>query len=256
MKIIDVNASFGFWPSQPFPYSDLQQFEEVYARNGVDEVWVSAVESILFPDPDVYDFALFDALKQFSRFRAVKTVNPLLANWQQSCERAIAEHDIKALKLYPNYQGYTLNHRETLRLCEFAAERDLPILISMRVNDERNQPTCLQVRPVDCGALVELAHTVPQASFIALCAYNNELGTLIQAENILADIAFIDEEDPLLMACAEFPVSRLVFGSHGPFLYPEAAVFKATYSQIPSEDIAKITSGNLRGLARGAVAPA
>lgn len=249
MKTIDVNAAVGFWPLQPFPYQSLEELDDVFERNGVDEVWISAVESILFPEPDTHDFALFERTASFSRFRNVKTVNPLLANWRQSCEVAMEQHSIKALKIFPNYHDYPLNHAEVIRLCNFASAHDLPVLVALRVNDERNQPACLQMAPVSTSALVELANTTPATTFIALCAYSGELAALSPADNIMVDLSFIDGEDPALAASEVIPPARLVYGSHAPFLYVESAAYKIDYSDLPPGELLSIASGNIEALA-------
>lgn len=245
MKTIDINAAYGFWPIQRSPYTSLAHLDAVLARNGVEEAWVSAVESILFPEPDTYDFALFEQLEAFPRLRGAKTVNPLLANWRAGCQKALERHSIKALKLFLNYHDCTLNHPEVAQVCDFAAQHDLPVLISLRLNDERNQPACLQVAPVDVHAISELALAMPQTTFIVLCALMHELAPLAELTNVMADIAFLDDEDPLVTAAALFPPSRLVYGSHAPFMYPESATFKIDYSQLPAEELQQIASGNI-----------
>ncbi len=243
-KIIDVNASFGFWPTQKFPYRNLEDLNAAYERNQIDEVWLSAVESILFPDPDEFDLPLFEEMQNFPRFKPVKTVNPLLANWKASLEESIRDFPLAAIKIYPNYHDYPINLGELKKLAQVAGDNNLPLLVSMRVNDERNQPTALQVRGVTPGNICSLANSCPQTSIIALCAYISEIAALHTAPNIKTDISFLDYEDTLVYAANVGDVSKLVFGTHSAFLYPEAAAYKLRYSLI-SDEAKAVIAGNI-----------
>ncbi|HWL55019.1 MAG TPA: hypothetical protein VNQ90_21430 [Chthoniobacteraceae bacterium] len=248
MKIIDVNASFGFWPLQRFTHQTLDALEEAMARNGITEAWVSAIESILFPDPDEFDLPLFRKLAEFPRFRPVKTVNPLLANWRESCTAALKEFPLAALKIFPNYHGYPLGHVELRQLADFAAEYRLPVLVPLRINDERNQPTALEMTPVDPHGLARLAAEAETTTFVALCATKEEAATLLQSPSrVMTDISFLDGEQPLLLLKHRLKglPPRLLFGSHAPFFYPESSAFKLQYAQLPREEIEGIASGNL-----------
>lgn len=246
MKIIDVNASFGFWPIQHFSISDLAGLDAVYESEGIGEVWLSAVESILFPEPDTYDVSLFERLSGFKRFRPVKTVNPILANWRKSCLSTLNRFPIAALKLFPNYHDYNLTSERLGEVCEFAREHYLPLLIQMRVNDERNQPRFLQVRGVASDELAALSHRYPGVSFIALCAYLDDLKSLADGgDNLLVDLSFLDDGDTIATVAKKISAERIVFGSNAPFLHIKAASLKLQHCPLPVEIQADVASGNL-----------
>ncbi len=254
MKIIDVNGSYGFWPLQRPAYASLVALDAALERNGIDEMWLASMESVLFPDPDEVDLPLFRQLAEFSRFRPVKTVNPLMANWRGSCDKALAEYRVAALRVLPAYHDYPLTLVELRELAHYAAERDLPVLVPLRLNDERNQPAVLQVRPVAAGALADLALKCPQTRFIALCGGIREIQTLVSgARNVLADISYLDAEQALVQAKQTWsiPPERLVFGTHTPFFYPESSTLKLRYSSLTESELEGIASGNLMALAAG-----
>lgn len=232
MKKIDVNAGWGFWPIQHFSTNTLDELNQAYEEAGVGEVWLSAIESILYPEPDTFDFKLFDQIRDSARFRPVKTVNPLLANWRQSTEQALAAHPLAALKLFPNYHGYALNSEAVTEVCRFAAERNLPLLIQMRVNDERNQPICLQVDGVPAEEIVDLSLRVPNCRIIALNAYRGELAILAQGSpNLAADPSFLDGIGVMDYGVETLGTDRFVWGTGAPFLHIQAAVLKLQYWQ-------------------------
>ncbi len=247
MNFTDVNAAAGFWPTQHFSFRTVEALDAALARAGIATAWVSAVESILYPFPEWHDHRLFEALGNFPRLRPVRTVNPLLANWEASCRKDLARTPLAALKLFPGYHGYSLGEPAVAELCQFAGEAGLPLLVALRVNDERNQPTCMQVAPVPATELAALSRAHPQTRFIALCAMGRELPTLAEGgPNLLSDISFLDGADTLARAAAAFPAERLVFGSHAPFLIPHAAKLKVgPLSSLPEATRQAIACGNL-----------
>lgn len=238
MKIIDVNTSWGFWPIQKFPHDTIADLDSQLGRAGIEEAWVSATESVLYPEPDTYDRRLFRKIAEFPRLRGVKTVNPILANWQSQCRRLLESNSPPAaLKIFPNYHGYHLDDSD--EVARYAAAQGLPILVQMRLNDERNQPTFLQVNGVKPQEMAAFSKRHPDTAFIALCPYLGELPVLSEGSgNLYADISFLDGGDVLQQSAEILGRERLMFGSHAPFLYPESAILKIKHSSLSHpEDI-------------------
>lgn len=247
MRIIDVNAGAGFWPIQHFTITDLETLDTAYEAEGIDEVWISAVESILFPEPDTHDFRLFEKLISYRRFRPVKTLNLNLANWRKSCDLAIGSFPIAAFKLFPNYHDFALDSTPVGEACAYAAECSVPVLLQMRVNDERNQPSFLEVGGVSPYDIAALSQRHPKTRFIALCPYIYELDALSHGgSNLMADIAFLDFAETLTTSTEWMPADRLVFGSHAPFLHIKSSVLKVERSALPEADRLGVASHNLK----------
>lgn len=256
MKIIDVNAAFGFWPIQRLSTDSLAKLDAKYASVGVDEVWLSAVESILYPEPDTWDDRLFEQLSAYPRFRAVKTVNPILANWRKSWRDARAP--LAAIKLFPNYHGYALTDENVDEVCAEAARENLPVLIQMRVNDERNQPHFLQVQGVSAGEVAALSRRHPDTRMIALCAYTSEIPALAAGNDLLmADLSFLDsivtlDDEPRTQSVLErhtalLPAHRIVFGSGEAFVHVHSALLKLRHANLPAKATQAIASENAAG---------
>jgi len=246
MRIIDVNAGAGFWPIQAFTDRTLAEQEATSASLGIDEVWLSAIESILFPEPDTQDRALFERIEKFPRFRPVKTVNPLLANWQRSLVETNGRFPLAAMKLFPNYHGYSLQSPAMAQVCATALELSLPLLIQMRVNDERNQPAFLQVPGVDADEIAQLSRTFSDNLFIALCVYNGEVAALARGSaNLLLDFSFLDGCDTFVQYEGILSMDRFVFGSHAPFLHAKAARMKLDHFELSEPTRRAIASENL-----------
>lgn len=246
LDITDINAAWGIWPIQSPGISSLEQFDQEYERLGIRKVWLSAVESILAPEPETKDETLFRRLTKYARFRPVKTVNPLLTNSKASLERAIAQYDIVAIKLFPNYHGYTLDIPAVDELLHLCNSHRLPVLIQMRVNDERNQPPCLQIAATPVDSVVELSLRHPKTVVVALSSYMGELKRLASgSDHLLADISFLDGIRVLELASRHFPVERLVFGTAANWLIPQASALKLAYSRLSEESLSAIAGGAL-----------
>jgi predicted TIM-barrel fold metal-dependent hydrolase len=246
MRIIDVNAGAGFWPIQAFTDRSLVEQESTFASLSIDEVWLSAIESILFPEPDTHDRALFEQLDQFPRFRPVKTINPLLANWQNGLLSAKKQFPLAALKLFPNYHGYSPQSPLMAQVGALARELSLPILIQMRVNDERNQPSFLQVRGVDAAEIAQFSRKFPDQPIIALNAYGGEVAKLADGSpNLLIDFSFLDGCDTFAIFEGILPMNRFIFGSHAPFLLARAARMKLDHFELSDSDRSLVASENL-----------
>lgn len=249
MKTIDVNASFGFWPIQHFTIHDLETLDSVYQTEGIGKVWLSAIESILFPEPDTHDIRLFERLAAYPRFHPVKTLNLSLANWEKSCDLAFRNFPIVALKLFPNYHDYALDSTQVEEVCVCAAERSVPILLQMRVNDERNQPSFLEVGGLQPDNIAALSQRHPKTHFIALCAYIYELDALSRgSRNLMADISFLDFAETLMTSAEWIASERLAFGTHAPFLQIKSAVLKMKHSMLPEAERLGVASRNLAGI--------
>lgn len=246
LQITDTNAVWGVWPIQRTSFPTLHSLDKEYERLGIGEVWLSAAASILAPEPDESDDVLFSQMAVYPRFRPVKTINPILANWESALRQSVAHHGIVAVKLFPTYHGYSLDKPFVDDLCELCAALNLPVLIQIRVNDERNQPDCLQVAGVPTESIANLSIRHPSTSFIALSPYLSELDSLAGGgENLRADLSYLDAIKPLERAKQRLPISRLVFGSGALWLVPNAARLKLDYCKLPQEEIAAIAAENL-----------
>ncbi|MCC6424567.1 MAG: hypothetical protein IT447_13920 [Phycisphaerales bacterium] len=246
MRTIDVNAGAGFWPIQAFTDRNLAEQEKTFSSLAIDEVWLSAIESILFPEPDTHDLALFERLTDFPRFRPVKTVNPLLANWRRALVDAKRRFPLSAIKLFPNYHGYSLQSPLMMEVCAAASELSLPILIQMRVNDERNQPIFMQVRGVDAAEVAQFSRQFSALPTIALCPYGGEIARLAEGStNLLVDFSFLDGCDTFASFDGDLPMDRIVFGSHSPFLHAKAARMKLDHFELSDPTRRAIAGDNL-----------
>jgi len=250
--MIDTHVSFGPWPWMDFSSVTAQTLDAHLESEGIQEAWVSATESILFPDPDGPDERLVSAFKPYSRVVPVKTINPVMANWQESLDHALGPLEMRLVKIYPNYHQYSLISPHAMELAARLAERRIPLLIALRVEDERNQYPLMKVASVPVQQIVALAAIHPGLKVLVLGAQMGEIATLTNgADNIFCDIAFAETGNLMDRLVASVPVGQIVFGSHTPFFYTRAAVQKLSGASLNEQTKRAIAINNAKAL-RGA----
>ncbi|HUS47688.1 MAG TPA: amidohydrolase family protein [Phycisphaerae bacterium] len=250
--IIDVNVSLGSWPFQRFDLKTPGQLQRHLRREGIAAAWVSAIDSVLHGDPDVHDELLYAKLLRHDRLHFVKTVHPLLGDWRRSLARWVEEKRIRAVKIFPGYHGYGLGDKRVLEMMAQLRRHRLPLLIQMRLEDERGQHPLMKVAGVPCPEVVRLAKAFPAVPIVALCAYLPEAGTLTKGSpNVHVDLSFMETLDTLKTALTDIPAGQILFGSHTPFLYTRSAVLKLAMANIPSPAVRTIAAGNARRVLKG-----
>lgn len=247
--LIDTNVSLGHWPWMDFTGLTASVLEARLASHGIEQAWVCAADSILFPDPDVTDDRLVSALSPSSRLMPVKTVNPLLGNWRESLSRALGPLGLRLVKIYPNYHRYSLLGPAVVELAARLSREDVPLLIALRVEDERNQYPLMRASPVPVGEIVSLAATHPRLRVLVLGATAGEIAALTAgAPNVSCDISYAETGNIMDRLLSSTSASRLVFGSHTPFFYTQAAVRKLTAASLHEEVRDAIAVENAKAL--------
>jgi predicted TIM-barrel fold metal-dependent hydrolase len=62
------------------------------------------------------------------------------------------------------------------------------------------------------------------------------------------DISFVETLNTVSALLKEIPATRVLFGSHTPFLYTRSAIMKIKAAEISQEDLDAITYGNAQRL--------
>lgn len=246
LSIIDTNVSFGHWPWMDFSDITAQGLQAQFERQGIQEAWISHTESILYPDPDIPDDRLIAAFRSCPNFVPVKTINLLMGNWRESLSRALAL-GMRLVKIYPNYHQYSLLSSAAMEMAAALTEKAIPLLIPLRVEDERNQYPLMKVESVRVDQIISLAAAHPNLRILVLGAQVGEIAQLtLGAANIFCDLSFAETADVMERLLSSAPSQRILFGSHTPFFYTQATVRKLQKSSISEEIKHAIAYGNAR----------
>ena len=245
---IDCNVGFGRWPFARFAEDAPAKLDRLLADNGIEAALVSSIEAILYEEPEEWNRDLARRLRGYPRLLPVPVVNPRV----RSAGSIVAKPDLKAVKLIPNYHVYSLADDRTVELCGALADRGVPVLVQMRVEDERSHYELLKVPGVPVEDVIALARAVPNLAVVALGAYFAEAIPLAQA-GVYVDISFAETLDTLGQLCRKAPAERILFGSHAPWMYPRSAAAKlalATITEEQREAIRWKTASRLFGITR------
>ncbi len=230
--IIDCNVGFGHWPFARFAEDTPAKLDRLLEKDGIGAALVSSAEAVLYEEPEECNEELSKRLARHPRLVCVPVANPRL----RGAESIVARPGLKAVKLIPNYHGYSLRDDRAVAVCEKAAARGIPVLVQMRIEDERSHYELLKVPGVPVDDVIALAERVPTLAVVALCPYYGEAVKLAKVTNVYTDISFVETLDTLGQLCAGVPAGKVLFGSHAPWLYPRAAVAKLELSTIDDAD--------------------
>ena len=249
--LVNVNVGLGHWPFQRFAQRSSAAMARHLAREGMAEAWVSCIDSVLFPDPDETDELLFGRLAGHRLFRFVKTVNPVLGNWRESLAHWVEARGVRVMRVLPNYHQYALSDTLGTAVAEQAVRHRMPLVVPMRLEDERSHYPLMQVPAVPVADILHLANAFPKLRILVLCAYYHETLELTRgASNVWVDFAFSEPVGTVRTMLDHMPATRLCFGSHTPFLCTRAAWMKLESAGLPKRAWAQVAHGNAGALLR------
>lgn len=243
--LIDMNVSCGHWPFQRFATDSLESLSSHLSSTGIQQALVSPVEAALHPDPDEYNGPLLAALSGQKQLIPVPVLNPSLRGWQDRLRDYTGKHGIRAVKVMPNYHLYGLAEDCAQELGHTLNETGTPLLVQIRLEDERNQYPALQIAGVPVDDVCAFARQWPALRIACLCPFLPEAVKLAQgAPNISVDLACVETLDTVASLLDRVPAGRVLFGSHTPFLYTRASVAKLEAARVSADILEDIRHRN------------
>ena len=247
--IIDVNAAVGRWPFCSAQSMTPSRLSSLLAEVGVDVALCTSLEACFHEDPDEDNRRLFRQLSGHQRLHAVPVVNPRMANWPELVERWGLE--APAVKALPSYHDYKLADPRVDALAAELTQRRRPLLVQVRMEDERVQSPAFRVPPVPVADIVALAGRFPRLTVVALGTYLTEASDLLRrAGDVRIDISFLDRLDVVGEIVRRCPPAgrRLLLGTSSPLLHARSAVLKAQTADVSRAVRQAILGGNARRL--------
>lgn len=237
--MIDVNVSLFRWPTRRLPLDEPAQLATYLRQEGVTQAWAGSYEAMLHPDLAGVNLRLADACARHGDglLAPVGAINPQQPDWEEDLRRCVELHQMRVIRLYPNYHGYDLQSPAFARLLELTAARRLIVQIVVRSEDPRTQHRMLQVPDVNPRPLIEWASKWRDLRIVLLNAQpacNAELqSSLVKAGQVYFDIAMQEGAEGLTRLQKSVPPDRILFGSHAPFYAWRSAALKLTESDLP-----------------------
>jgi hypothetical protein len=233
--LIDAHAHLGTWPFALQPERSAPAFAAHLRAQGIGRAIVSHLGAVLAPDPGPSNRTLFAAVRRTPALIPLPTLNPALANWREELDACCAAAPLRAVKIIPNYHNYSL---ASSRLADFTAAlraRRLRLVIQVRLEDERHRYFALRIKGVPVSQLAGFLEKFSATHPLLLGLYLPELRELSSvASNFSVDTACAEWEESLVEIRKALPASRILFGSHSPFLNTRAEVDKLRLARLPA----------------------
>lgn len=252
--LIDVNVHLGHWPLRGLPAEGPEDLVTLLRDHGVGQAWTGSFDALLHKDLGAVNARLADDCRRHGRGLLVPmgTVNPRAPDWEEEARRCFEAHRMPGLRLFPNYHGYTLDDDGLLRLLHMAADRGVVVQLALLMEDERMMHPLLRVVPVDPAPLIEVVRQVPKLRLVLLNALGKvraqPLLRLVAAGDVAFDIATLEGVAGIEQLLGQVPLDRLLFGSHAPLYYFEAAALKLKESNLSQAQLLAIRSSNAQRL--------
>ncbi len=246
--IIDCNAHLGYWPFRHVRDSQPDEFVALMDSRGIGQAWVAPFQGVLYGDVRPANDWLIKAIGAYGeRLIPHAAINPNFPEWERDFEEAVAAGFV-GLRLYPNYHSYELGGSCMADALAAAGDCGMTAGIHLRMYDERlHHPRCM-VPAADVkgiGAVAEQFAQVP----IVLCNIKTLEIQGIAADvrrlpNLHVEISNLEGVGAVEKLVAEVGAESVVFGTHAPYQYMDAALLKMRESQLSGEDGAAVFHGN------------
>ena len=253
-RIIDVNVNLSRWPTRRFPLDETASLVAKLRAHGVAEAWAGSFDGLFHKDLAAVNARLAGECREAKGVRLVPfgSVNPLLPDWEDDLRRCAEEHRMPGIRLHPNYHGYALDHPEFARLLGLAAERRLVVALAPVMEDARMMHPLLRVPPVDMAPLAALVERTPGLRLAILNApaslRGEALKTRLGAGEVYLDTSMVEGVAGVESLLEDIPPGRVLFGSHAPFFYFEAALLKFKESTLTEPQVRAVREENARRL--------
>lgn len=256
--IIDTHVNLFHWPFRRLPFDKPEQLTAKLRSLGVVQAWAGSFEGLLHRDLAAVNARLAAACRRHGAglFKPFGSINLTLPDWREEVRRCAGEHGMAGIRLHPNHHGHTLEHPAFAELLELAAESGLLVQLAASTEDTRTQHPLTQVADVDLRPLPALLAAHPRARVQLLNHKPSAALTsaLVQAPNLWFDIARTEATDGVQRLVQWAGRERVLFGSHAPFLIPEAALIRVEEALLAGMDAAvadALLHGNAQTLLPG-----
>lgn len=253
-QITDSNVSLFHWPFRRLPLDDVNLLLTKLRSLDITQAWAGSFEGVLHRDIAAVNRRLASVCRKHSDLVPIGSINPMLPGWENDLRACHEEYDMPGVRLHPNYHGYTLDDPRFGSLLQQATSAGCFVQIAVAMEDTRTQHEKLRVADVDLTTLPEVVARVDGARVQML---NHRLRGTLLAElaatpGIYFDTARVDSTDGVPTLMKNVPPGRVLFGTHAPFLIPEAALIRVHESdQLDATDLRDVLAKNAKRLVGG-----
>jgi hypothetical protein len=247
--IIDCNCDCGAYAFREYPQTSAAEVLAQARRFGITKMIMGSARAITFVSPQPANELLAMELAALGENAIVPAavLNPEYPGVLEDLQRC-RELGFAALKLYPTYHSFDLTSHATVRLAEEAAALGWPVLVVLRVEDERHHHPLMKVPALPVESAITFARNVPDANVVLGMGSAPEVTAFLQGvarETVYAEVSYLKTPlNAMEELVKQVGSERLVFGSHLPFHYVQAAVAKVQEAALSEAQKAAVLWGN------------
>lgn len=245
--MIDADVWAGHYPFRPFPHpsQDPHQIKDYLQARGIQRACLASLHAAFYADPQQGNAELLPQVVGDEFFLPVGVINPSLHNWRDTLARCVDEYGCRLVRLLPNYHLYSLVDGFVADFLAEANRRRLVVTIVKRLEDERMHHLLMKVPGVENSEIIALTQRYPHPLLI-LSAYLPEIKELaVAGSQLYFDVAFAETMNTMLRLTEDVAADRLLFSTHTPFFYPEAAIGKIKSWSAGAEQHQQVYQNNL-----------
>ena len=242
--LIDSNIHLHPWPHHRLPHDDPGALADHLRSCGVTTALAASLDALLQTDLAAVNTRLTADCTRIAPdlLLPIGTVNPIQPGWRDDLKRCAETHGMKALRLYPGFHRYGLDHPAFRQFLEATIEHRLGIQIVSQLEDPRTQHPALHTPATDLKPLPALLQGLPEARVMVLNASATMIHTALQPlSNLWIDIAKLEGCGVIESLLQTWPAQHLAFGSNAPFFYWQAAQLKLQESALTPAQIHTLT---------------
>ena len=235
-RAVDASSFLGQWPFRPSWLAQAEALVAAAREQGIAACLVAPTAALLVDDPSAANAALCRVAERWPELRPVAMWNPSMPN-AAAVVSAAAESGAAAVKLAPNYHRYELDPVALGPALDALERSGLVACIQLRVEDRRQAR--LLCPDVAIDAALSFAQARPAIRWMLCGARTNELHAAAErvdaAGNVWLGLSNADGLACLEALAGTVRPDRLLFATHMPFFYPQAARFKLVESDLAAD---------------------
>lgn len=245
-KVIDTNVSLFHWPFRRLPLDDVNELCAKFHQLGITEAWAGSFEALLHRDVRTVNERLLKACQNRAELIPVGAVNPTLPDWKHDLNLCLGRFGMPGVRLLPGYHGYALDDAVFGELLFTATKLSGFVQVVMAMEDTRTQSKSTQAPNVDPRPLQQWMQQIPHARVQILnCRPSaSDLMTFASIPRLTLDTSRVDGTDGVATLMNAIGVDRVLYGTHSPFLIPEAACIRMLETGITGAEVKTIMQEN------------
>jgi predicted TIM-barrel fold metal-dependent hydrolase len=235
--MIDTNVYLSRWPFRRLPLDEAGVLVDALRGAGIEQAWAASFDALLHKDiAAVNERLAAECRRHADCLLPFGAVNLTLPDWQDDVRRCRELHNMRGIRLHPNYHGYSLDDPRFSELLKIAAQDQLIVQIAVRMEDDRTQHPLLRVPAVDLAPLPAVLKSAPAVQVQLLNSGRDVtpalLSQLAECPGAWIEFAMTEGVGGIGQLSTRFPFERILLGTYAPFFAVESSLLKLEESEL------------------------